>query len=132
MSGAKGDSVIKSSEVKPELLVSAMAGVFILGLVAIGVLIGVLKQVAGFDLSFLVNVIMFSFALMLLVEGVFIWLLLKRKKANKETSNANLLNKQTANELYTAPERVLTDPIPSVVERTTNLLEPIHREQKSK
>lgn len=131
LSGAKADSVIKSSEVKPELLVWAMVAVFIFGLVAIALLVGMLKEVVGFDLPFLVNVILFSFALMLLFEGVFIWLLLKRKKVNEETIDNNLLNKQIANELYAAPERVLTDPIPSVVERTTNLLEPIHREQKS-
>lgn len=33
--GAKGETRIKSSEVKPELLVSAMVAVFVLGLVAI-------------------------------------------------------------------------------------------------
>lgn len=40
-----GDNVTASPEVRPELLVSAMAGVFILGLAAITVLMGVMKSV---------------------------------------------------------------------------------------
>ncbi len=125
LNGAKGENV-KSSEVKPELLVSAMAGVFILGLVAIAVLIGVLKQVAGFDLPFLIAAILLSFVLMLLVEGVFIWLLLSRRKVEKEESHTNRLNEQK--EIYTAPARVLSEPTfqpISVTERTTRSLDPV-------
>jgi len=125
--GAKVDNVIKSLEVKPELLVSAMAGVFILGLVAIAVLIGVLKQVAGIDLPFLIAATLFSFLLMLLVEGVFIWLLLRRKKVEKQESDTNQLNEQAIKEIYTAPARVLLEPtfqpVSSVTEHTTRTLE---------
>ena len=128
----KGENVIKSSEVKPELLVSAMAAVFILGLVAIAVLIGVMRQVAGFDLPFLIAATLLSFALMLLVEGTFIRLLLRRKNVEKEVSDTTRLNEHALKELYTAPAQALTDSMPSVIEQTTNLLEPIHRDQKSK
>ncbi len=125
--GAKVDNVIKPLEVKPELLVSAMAGVFILGLVAIAVLIGVLKQVAGIDLPFLIAATLFSFLLMLLVEGVFIWLLLRRKKVEKQESDTNQLNEQAIKEIYTAPARVLLEPtfqpVSSVTEHTTRTLE---------
>src|SRR5215211_2498167 len=80
LGGANDDNVIKSSEAKPELLVSALVAVFVLGLGAIAVLIGVLKAVAGFDLSLLLAVTIFSFLLMLLVEGVLIGLLLSGKR----------------------------------------------------
>jgi uncharacterized protein YneF (UPF0154 family) len=128
LSKAKDDGS-KSSEVKPELLVSAMAGVFILGLVAIAVLMGVLKQVVGFDLPFLVATMLFSFTLMLLVEGVFIWLLLRRKKVEKVFSDTNQLNEQSTKELYASPTRGLSEPtfqpIPSVTEHTTRTLEQV-------
>jgi uncharacterized protein (DUF983 family) len=126
LNGAKGDDG-KSLEVKPELLVSAMAGVFILGLVAIAVLIGVLKQVAGFDTPFLIATILLSFVMMLVVEGVFIWLLLKRKKVEKVVGDTQL-NQQTTKEMYTASTRGLSEgtfePI-SVTEHTTRTLQPV-------
>src|SRR5437773_11915508 len=39
LNGVRGDSVVKSSEVKPEMLVSAMVAVFVLGIGAIPVLV---------------------------------------------------------------------------------------------
>lgn len=126
LSGAKDDGS-KSSEVKPELLVSAMVGLFTLGLVAIAVLIGVLKQVAGFDLPFLLAVIMFSLVMMLMIEGVLTWLLLRRKKVEKVVSDSTQLNEQAIKELYAAPTRGLSEPtfqpVSSVTEHTTRTLE---------
>jgi hypothetical protein len=132
LSGANGDNVIKSSGVKPELLVSAMVGLFILGLMAIAVLIGVLKAVAGFDLPFLLAATMFSFVLMLVVEGVLIGLLLKGKRGAKEAGDAERLKEQTTKELGEAQARVLPEPVPSVTEHTTRSFEPIYGERKSK
>ena len=129
---AKGDNLTKSSEVKPELILSSMVALFIFGLVAIAVLVGVMKQVAGFDLPFLLAITMFSFVLLLLIEGVLIWLLLRRKKVEKEVSDINQLNEQATKELYTEPARVLTEPVPTVIEQTTNRLEHICHDQKSK
>ncbi|HVF46728.1 MAG TPA: hypothetical protein VNA17_04090 [Pyrinomonadaceae bacterium] len=65
-----------------------MVGLFILGLVAIAVLAGVLKQVAGFDLSILLAIIGLSFLLMLLVEGVLIWMLLRGKRGKSGATDA--------------------------------------------
>ena len=134
LSGAKGDAVVKSSEVKPELLVSAMVAVFVLGLGAIAVLIGVLKQVAGFDLPFLLVATMLSFVLMLVVEGVIIGLLLKGKRGAKEAeaSDTERLKGQTTKGLGGAQARVLPEPVPSVTEETTRAFEPIYSERKSK
>ena len=132
LSEASGDNVIKSSGVKPELLVSAMVGLFILGLVAIAVLIGVLKQVAGFDLPILLAVTIFSFVLMLVVEGVLIGLLLSGRRRAKEAGDTERLKEQTTKELGEAQARVLPEPVPSVTEHTTRAFEPIYSERKSK
>ncbi len=127
LSGAKVDNVIKSSEIKPGLLVSAMAVVFIFGLLAIAVLISALKRGAGFEPPILIAIALFSFLLMLLVEGVFTWLLLRRKKVEKEVSDTNQLNEQAVKEIYSAPVRELSEPtfqpVSSVTEHTTRTLE---------
>jgi hypothetical protein len=130
--GATGDSVVKSSEVKPELLVSAMVGLFILGLAAIAVLIGVMKEVVGFDLSIILTVTVFSFVLMLVVEGLLIWLLLSGKRGVKEAGDAEPTKEQKTKELAEGQARVLPEPVPSVTEHTTRAFEPIYSERKSK
>jgi hypothetical protein len=126
LNGAKVDNLIKSSEVKPELLVSAMVGLFILGLVAIAVLVGVMKRV-DFEPPYLLAFTIFSFLLMLMIEGVLTWMLLRRKKVEKEVSAPNQLNEQTRKEIYTAPTRGLSEPTfqpaSSVTEHTTRTLE---------
>ena len=132
LSGAKGDTASKSSGVKPELLVSAMVGLFILGLVAIAVLIGVMKAVAGFDLPFLVVAMMFSFTLMLVVEGVLIGLLLKGKRGTKEAGDTGPLKDQKTKGLGEGQARALPEPAPSVTEHTTRAFEPAYSERKSK
>jgi hypothetical protein len=132
LSGANGDNVINSSGVKPELVVSAMVGLFILGLVAIAVLIGVLKAVAGFDFPFLLVATMFSFVLMLVVEGVLMSLLLRGKRGAKESGDTERLKEQTTKELGEAQARVLPERVPSVTEHTTRSFDPIYSERKSK
>lgn len=125
LSGTKAENV-KSSEIRPEFLISAMVGLFIFGLLAIAVLTGVLKQGAGFDLPLVLAFTMFSFVLLIIVEGVLMWLLLKRRKVEKETSEIARLSEQPIKEIYTAPARALSEttfePL-SVTERTTRSLE---------
>ena len=132
LSEANGDNVSKSTGVKPELLVSAMVGLFILGLMAIAVLIGVLKAVAGFDFPILLAITMFSFVLMLVVEGVIIGLLLKGKRELKQAGDTGRLKETTTKELGEAQARVLPEHVPSVTEQTTRAFEPIYSERKSK
>jgi len=132
LGGAKGENLILSAGVKPELLVSAMAALFILGLGAIAVLIGVLKAVAGFDFPFLLVATMFSFLLMLVIEGVLIGLLLKGKRETQESDDTGRLKKQTTRELGDAHARVLPEPAASVTEHATRSFDPVYSERKSK
>ena len=107
-----------------------MAGTFILGLVAIAVLIGVLKAVADFDLPFLLAVTVLSFLFMLMVEGVLIGLLLKGRRATKAAGDTGRLKGQTTRELGEAQARVLPEPVPSVTEHTTRTLEPVYSKRQ--
>lgn len=132
LSGAKGDSVINSSEVKPDLIVCAMVAVFFLGLGAIAVLIGVMKQIVGFELNIILAVTVFSLMLLLVVEGVLISLLLRRKRSAEEAGDAAQLNERTTKELGATQAGMLAEPLPSVTEHTTRSFEPVYNEQQSK
>lgn len=125
--GARDDDDVKSSEVKPGLLVSAMVGLFILGLVAIAVLIGVMKVIAGFELPIVYAFTIFSFVLLLMIEGLLTWMLLRRRKVEKEVSSTDRPNEQAIKEIYNTQTLALSEPtfqpIPSVTEHTTRTLE---------
>lgn len=72
LSGVKGDSVTKSSEVRPEYLVFAMMAVFVFGLAAITVLMGVMKTVLGLPVERILAFALLPFLFMVVLEGVFI------------------------------------------------------------
>ncbi len=132
LSGAKGETRIKSPEVKPELLVSAMVVVFVLGLVAITMLIGMMKSVLALNAGQILAFTLLSFLIMVFLEGVFIRLLLRRKRGAEEAGDTVLSKGQATKELDAAQARALPEPVPSVTEHTTRAFEPIHRERKSK
>jgi|SRR5262245_30539524 len=122
--GAKGDSVTRSAEVSPETLVPAIVALFVLGLGAIIGLMVVMKEVFAFNPGVILACTLLSFLLMLVVEGVFIWMLLSRRRGAQEVGDAERLRDQAAKELGAAPGRALPEPEPSVTEHTTRALEP--------
>jgi hypothetical protein len=132
LSGTRDKAAAKSSGNRPDFLVSAMVGFFIFGLLAIAVLMGVMKRVVGFDLSIILAITWFSFALMLALEGLLIWLLLSGKRSAKEAGDEGQLKEQTTQELGEAQPRALPEPAPSVTEHTTRAFEPLYSERKSK
>src|SRR2546421_4024210 len=99
LSGAKGDNVSASSEVKPELLVSGMIVVFVFGLLAITVLMGVMKAVLNLNVGQILAFTLLSFLIMLSLEGVFIRLLLRRKRGTAEVGDTVQLKGQATKEL---------------------------------
>lgn len=132
IAGGKADER-RQSETFLESLIWAMVSVFIVGTGCLIGLMAVMKEVLGFPNGLIMIVVFLSFLLMFVIEGVFIWQLISRRKNNKEADDTEpLLKEQAAKELYTAPARVLTDqPIPSVTDHTTRTLEPVLREQES-
>jgi len=128
--GEKSDRANKSSEVRPEFLVSAMIGLFILGVFVITILMGMMKSVLDLPVKHVLGFALLPFLLMLLIEGVCLRLLLRRKR-DSEASGAQF-NEQTTKELNRAEERLLTEPGPSVTDHTTRTLEPVYNERQSK
>jgi len=131
LSGTKGDEVNPPPDLKPGLLVSSMVVVFVFGLVAITMLIGVMKAVLHLDVGQLLAFTMLSFLIMLFLEGVFIRLLFRRTRDTEEGDTV-LMKGQATKELDAAQARVLPEPVPSVTEHTTRAFEPIYTERTSK
>ncbi|MEP6819755.1 MAG: hypothetical protein ABJA18_09495 [bacterium] len=127
---AKTGNVVKSSEVKPELLVQSMAAVFVFGLGAITIFMGVMKTALQLDIGQVLAFTMLSFLIMLLIEGVFVYLLLGRKRGDKEVSATRLPKERATNELDAAQVRELPEPLSSVTEQTTRTLAPVPTERK--
>lgn len=125
----RGDSA-GSSEVRPDWLVFMMAATFIFGLVAITILVGVMKSVLELQVGQIMGIMVFAFLLMLLLEGVFIRLLLRRKHEADERKA--LSNAQITNELTEARARLLSQPAASVTEHTTRAFDPIPIERSKK
>lgn len=123
LNGERGSS--KSSEVKPEALVWGMVAVLVFGFAGIVFLLMAMKMV-GLNVGQILAFMMLSFLLMLLVEGVFIWQFLRRKRGAEETGDT------ATKELYAAQARALPEHMPSVTEHTTRAFEPIYSERKSK
>ncbi|MFL6210574.1 MAG: hypothetical protein ACJ74W_17095 [Pyrinomonadaceae bacterium] len=132
LAGEKGGDGSKSAEVKPEILVSSMVVVFVFGLVAITVLMGVMKTVLDLNVGQILAFTLLSFLIMLSLEGVFIRLLLRRKRSTEEAGATVLLQGQATRELGVAQARVLPEPVPSVTEHTTRTLEPVYNERTAK
>lgn len=132
LNSAKTDDLSEARQANPELLVSAMAATFILGLVAIAVLLGVLKQVAGFDPPFLIAATAFCFALLLLIEGMLIKMLISSRSKPKIPQSKKTIKDASTRELQEANARVLAEPVPSVTEHTTRAFDPIYSERKQK
>ena len=128
----KSSSVSKSSEVRPEFLIASMMALFMFGLLAITILMGMMKSVLGLPVERVLGFASLPFLLMLLLEGVCLRLLLRRKRDTEATSANALLNEQTTKELNRAEERLLSEPVPSVTDHTTRTLEPVYNERKSK
>jgi hypothetical protein len=126
--GAKltGEIATKSSELKPESLVWAMVAVLVFGFVAIIFLMMAMKMV-GLNGGQILAFTILSFLIMLVLEGVFIGQLLRRKRGDTV-----LTKDQATKELDMPQARGLPEHMPSVTEHTTRTFDPIYSERKSK
>ena len=91
LSGAQSDNVVTSSEIKPELVVSAMVAVFVLGLVCITMLIGAMKSVLELSVGPILSFAILTFLIMLFLEGVFLRLLFRRNRGAAEAARTEQL-----------------------------------------
>lgn len=131
LSGTKGESVAKPTELFPDSLIWAIVAVFVVGLGCIIGLMAVMKEELNMNDGMIAAVVLMSFVLLFMIEAVFIWLLVNRKRAAKEVSNIERPKEQTTKELDPSKARALPEPVPSVTEHTTRTFEPIYSERKA-
>jgi hypothetical protein len=131
LGGAQSDSLIKTTELRAEsLIISAIVGLFVAGLLAITVLMGVMKAVLNLNEGLIIAFTLLSFLIMLLIEGVLIRRLLQRRRGTEEPNDHVMLKGAATKELDAA--QALPEPMPSVTEETTRTFEPIYSRRKSK
>jgi hypothetical protein len=117
-------------EVRPQLVVSAMAGIFVLGLPGIAFLIFMLNAGLHLDPAQTMAFAWASLILLVALEAVFILLLFRRKPRKDETQQANQY--KLTRELDAKQAGALPEPAPSVTEHTTRAFDPVHNERGSR
>ncbi len=122
------DRLATSHTVKPELLVAAMFATFVLGLIAITALLGVLKSVLGLPSGQIFGFAVFSFLIMIVLEGVFMLLLFRRNRSTEEATRKELPTTPTK-ELAERKVQALREPLSSVTDHTTRAFEPIYTDR---
>lgn len=115
-------------EVRPQLLVSAMAGVFVLGLPGIVFLIFMLRA-ARLDPGQTMAFAWTTLLLLVAIEAIFVMLLLRRKPLQDEPRTHHQFKGPQTNELEARHARELSEPVPSVTEHTTRAFDPMPRER---
>jgi len=122
------EAALEFREVRPGLIVSAMAGVFVLGVPGIVFLIFMLNAV-HLHPSQTMAFAWTSLLLLVALEVVFLFLLLRRKPQNEGARSMDQFKRSETNELEATHARVLAEPVPSVTEHTTRAFDPISRER---
>lgn len=128
----RGDGASNSPEVRPGSLITGMLVVFVFGVMAITLLMGMMKAVLGLPVERVLAFALLPFLVMLILEGVFIRLLLRGNRGVEETPYTTQSKEQVTNELNAAYARALPEPVSSVTEHTTRAFAPIHTDRTSK
>lgn len=130
----RDDGLAGYTELKAEsFLISAMVGAFILGLGVIMGLMAVMKNGIDLEAPQVIPFAMLSFMMLFIIEGVFVWRLMRRDRLARAAAAATAPpGEQTTKELDAARARALHEGMPpSVTEHTTRAFEPVYTERKS-
>ena len=131
LGGAKADAGL--SQLSQDSLVWAIVSVFVVGMGTTIGLMAMLKKLVDLSPVLILAFGLLSFALMIAIESVFIYLLLSRRRTGAKEAGGEDAKGQTTRELDVGREaRALPEPVPSVTEQTTRAFEPAYSERKSK
>jgi hypothetical protein len=106
-----------------------MVATFVMGTFVITMLMGVMKVIVQLDLGLIIAFTILSFLIMLVLEGIFIHLLFRRKREATELRETEQDNRGTTKELE-SKSRLPIEPVPSVTEHTTRAFDPVYSERK--
>lgn len=130
LSGAQSESVSEPRESKPDFLVAVMACVFIFGLIAITGLMGVMKVILDLPVENVLLIALLPFLIMLILEGVLLRQLFRRKQSIVKTAETMSFKGQATKELDASQARVLPEPVSSVTDHTTRVLDPVYTDRE--
>lgn len=121
---------LKTTEMRAEwAMMSSMGALFVFGLVAISILLGVMKQVLKLEAGQLMGFAALSFLIMIALEGVYIARLFRFRRESEKPTDTPRSEKHITRELE-AHSRIVAEPIGSVTDHTTRTLDPVYDERK--
>jgi len=130
LDGEKGNSLVKTTELRAEsLIISGMIGLFVLGIVAISMMMGVMKVILGLDAGQVLGFASVAFLAMLGIEGVLIWRMVRLRPSRDDAGSGSRLRKHTTNELEAGQPAAFLGGVPSITEHTTRSFEPVSIEK---
>ncbi|HJU56155.1 MAG TPA: zinc ribbon domain-containing protein [Pyrinomonadaceae bacterium] len=134
LGGAKDDAAPRESTTLSESLIWAIVGVFVVGMGTTIGLMAMLKQLVDLSQSLILLFGLLSFALMIAVESVFIYMLLSRRRSAKKVGPPDEHTEGRATKELDAAREVpaLPEPVPSVTEQPTRTFEPVYSERAKK
>ena len=131
LSVIKGSSNSKSLEKSIESIIWSMV---LATATVLGIMVAVMALMKGFQLGGEVVVLFMAlmFLILLGINGVLFWQLLRLNSLAKEARSASQLERKEILELDEKREQALLEPRMSVTEDTTRILDPIYEERKTK
>jgi hypothetical protein len=130
ISSEKTDTLAKTTELRYDsFIMSGMIGLFVLGLVAISVLLGVMKAVLQFDAGRLIAFAFLSFFMLAGLEGILVSRLF-RKGSKAEKSGGSAQSAVHTTKQLAAQSQVVSEPVGSVTDHTTRTLDPIYNDRR--
>ena len=124
---SKENETPKRSTPSPNILVAGIVVVTTLGLFAVIMLMGVMSEVLHASHGLINGFAVLTFLLLLLVDALFAWLLLRSKKSPGETTGVVQLREEIRAELHAAQTSGFAQPAGSVTDHTTRTLEAVPR-----
>ena len=118
-----------SPDVRPGGLVTMMVATFVMGTFVITLLMGMMKAILHFEYGPIMGITLLSFLIMLMLEGVFIRLLFRRK-ADAARDDMSTQKKRAATKELEAGSSVPIEPFTSVTEHTTRAFDHVPSERK--
>ena len=131
LSVIKGSSNSKSLEKSIE---SIIWSIVMATATVLGIMVAAMALMKGFKLGGEVVVLFMAlmFLVLLGIDGVLIWQLLRLNSLAKEARSASQLERHEMKELGATREQALIEPRMSVTENTTRILEPTYEERRTK
>src|SRR6185436_13969067 len=116
LNSEKTDTLVKTTEVRYDsFIMSAMVGLFVTGLIAMSILLGVMKEVLGFQFGPLLAFAFLTFLILIGLEGILISRLFRRRTDKSKSGAEAPVN--ITKELE-ARSRIGSEPVGSVTDHT--------------